>query len=71
MNESEETEGRGEVSQATRAPQSAAQADAHTVRKPSRARDLPLAVRQELWMRIWQLLLTPHPGNREDEGVRH
>jgi hypothetical protein len=66
MNEPEETGERGEVSQATRAPRSAAPADARTDRKPITAHSLPLAVRQEQWRRIWQILLTPR--SRHDEG---
>ncbi len=70
MDESEETEGRGEVSQATRAPRSAAQADARSNPKPTTVAALPLHVRQELWKRIWKVLLAPRPKDVENGDTR-
>ncbi len=67
MNEEVETEGRGDVSQAIRAPRSAAQASARTERKPTTADSIPLAARREAWRRIWKVLLTPRPPDADDD----
>ena len=59
MDEQQRTEGRGEVSEATRAPRSAAQADARASQEASTpASSVPLAHRLECWHRVWRRLFT-------------